>query len=55
VSAQGRYHDFYTQFVAAVRGDGPQPVRASEGIATLAVLDAARASAEMGRTVDVTV
>jgi predicted dehydrogenase len=55
VSAQGRYHDFYTQFVAAVRGAGPQPVRASEGIATLAVLDAARASAEMGRTVDVTV
>jgi predicted dehydrogenase len=44
-SAQGRYHDFYTQFAAAVRGLGAPPVPAVEGVATLAVLDAARASA----------
>lgn len=52
-SEQGRYQDFYTQFAAAVRGDGPEPVPASEGIATLAVLDAARVSATQGRTVPV--
>ncbi len=52
-SAQGRYQDFYSQFAAAVLGAGPQPVPAAEGIATLAVLDAARSSAELGRTVEV--
>jgi predicted dehydrogenase len=51
-SAQGRYHDFYTEFAAAVRGLGEQPVPALEGIATLAVLDAARASAETGTNVE---
>ncbi len=50
-SAQGRYHDFYTLFAAAVRGEGPLPVPAGEGVATLSVLDAARASSESGRTV----
>lgn len=51
-SEQGRYHDFYTQFAAAVRGEGQQPVPASEGVATLAVLDAARTSSELRRTVE---
>jgi hypothetical protein len=36
-----------------VRGDGVQPVPASEGIRTLAVLDAARLSAEQARSIDV--
>lgn len=52
-SEQGRYHDLYTQFAAAAHGEGPQPVPAAEGIATLAVLDAARLSAEQGRSVAV--
>ncbi|KRE98148.1 dehydrogenase [Nocardioides sp. Soil777] len=52
-SEQGRYHDFYTQFAAAVRGDAPEPVPAAEGVRTLAVLDAARASALEGRTVPI--
>lgn len=44
-SAQGNYADFYTAFARAVRGDGPEPVPAAEGIHTLEVLDAARQSA----------
>ncbi len=52
-SEQGRYHDLYTQFAAAVRGEGEQPVPASEGVRTLMVLDAARLSAESGTAVDV--
>ena len=52
-SAQGRYQDFYTQFAAAGRGDAEQPVAASEGIRTLTVLDAARASAQSRRSVDI--
>lgn len=52
-SEQGRYHDFYAQFAAAVRGGAPEPVPAAEGIRTLAVLDAARLSALRGRTVEV--
>jgi predicted dehydrogenase len=51
-SAQGRYQDFYTQFAEAARGAAEQPVPASEGIATLTVLDAARVSAEQSRSVD---
>jgi predicted dehydrogenase len=52
-SEQGRYHDLYTAFAAAVRGEGRPPVPAYEGIMTLAVLDAARLSAETGRSVEV--
>jgi predicted dehydrogenase len=52
-SEQGRYQDFYTQLAAAARGDADQPVPAREGIRTLAVLDAARLSAERLRSVDV--
>ncbi|NDZ94198.1 Gfo/Idh/MocA family oxidoreductase [Streptomyces sp. SID6673] len=50
-SAQGRYDEFYRQFAAAVDRQGPQPVPAREAIATLEVLDAARASATGGVTV----
>lgn len=44
-SAQENYAGFYTEFAGAIRGQGPQPVPASEGIHTLEVLDAARRSA----------
>ena len=44
-SEQGNYTGFYTEFASAVRGEGPEPVPASEGIRTLEVLDAARRSA----------
>lgn len=50
-SAQGRYDEFYRQFAAAVDHQGAQPVPASDGVATLAVLDAALRSAELGETV----
>lgn len=51
-SEQGRYHDLYAQFAAAVRGEAVEPVPAAEGGRTLAVLDAARLSAERGRMVE---
>ena len=50
-SAQGRWQDLYTQFAAAIRGDGEQPVPAAEAIGTLDVLDAARRSALDGGAV----
>ncbi|MFC8179008.1 MULTISPECIES: Gfo/Idh/MocA family protein [Nocardiaceae] len=50
-SAQGSYKNYYRDFAAAVRGDGPQPVPASEVIHTLEVLDAARRAAETGEVV----
>ena len=53
-SEQGRYHDFYTQFAAAVRGEAEQPVPSSAGIRTLEVLDAARESAQRGVSVELT-
>ena len=52
-SVQGRYQDFYTQFAAAFRGEGPQPVPAAEGVRTLVVLDAARESAAQGGTITI--
>ncbi|WP_102226621.1 Gfo/Idh/MocA family oxidoreductase [Acidimangrovimonas sediminis] len=52
-SEQGRYHDYYAAFGRAVRDGAPLPVTAEEGIAVLAVLDAARRSAVEGRTMDV--
>ena len=52
-SEQGRYHDLYTAFAAAIRGDGRQPVPAQDAVRTLAVLDAARLSAERGTSVEV--
>jgi predicted dehydrogenase len=54
-SEQGRYQDLYTAFAAAVRGEGRQPVPAREAVRTLAVLDAARLSAERGESVRVAV
>jgi len=50
-SAQGAHFKFYEQFAAAVAGTGPQPVPASEAIATIRALDAARVSALEGLTV----
>jgi predicted dehydrogenase len=50
-SAQGSYAGYYQRFAAAVAGTGAQPVPAVEAIATLAVLDAARVSADGGITV----
>ena len=32
-SEQGRHHDLYTAFAAAIRGEGPQPVPARRGFA----------------------
>ncbi len=52
-SEQGRYHDLYSAFAAAVRGEGPQPVPALDAVRTLAVLDAARLSAERVSSVEV--
>ncbi len=48
---QGRYHDYYDAFAEAVREGGPPPVTATEAAETLVVLDAARTSAEEGRSV----
>jgi len=50
-SAQGRWHDFYSQFAAAVRGEADQPVPATEALRTVAVVDAARQSALQGGSV----
>ena len=47
-SAQGRADEYYRRFAAAVDHGAPQPVPASEGIAVLEVLDAARRSADEG-------
>ena len=52
-SEQGRYHDLYAAFGAAIRGEGRQPVPAHDAVRTLAVLDAARLSAERGTSVEV--
>lgn len=50
-SEQGRYHDYYESFARAVRDGTPPPVTAEQGARTLAVLDAARQSAEEGRSI----
>ena len=50
-SERGAYQDYYSGLVAALRGEGPVPVPVREAIDTLAVLDAARASAAEGRVV----
>jgi predicted dehydrogenase len=52
-SAQGAYQDYYTQFAAALRGEGESPVPAVEAVHTLEVLDAARVSATENRVVAV--
>lgn len=48
---QGRYHDYYAAFAKAVAGGTPPPVTAIEASRTIAVLDAARRSAETGASV----
>ncbi len=50
-SEQGRYHDYYEAFETAVRTGVAPPVTATQGARTLAVLDAARLSAQENRTV----
>lgn len=50
-SEQGCYHAYYEDFAHALRTGDQPPVTAEEAIATLVVLDAARQSAEEGRTV----
>ncbi len=52
-SERGAYQDYYTQFAAAVRGEASVPVTGADGVQALAVLDAARTSAEERRAVDV--
>ncbi|MER6357095.1 Gfo/Idh/MocA family oxidoreductase [Streptomyces sp. NPDC001634] len=49
--ARGKWDLFYPAFAAAVRGTGPVPVDPWDAVATATVLDAARASADSGRTV----
>ncbi len=51
-SEQGRYHDYYEAFARAVHEGAPPPVTAEEAVRTLAVLDAARASAADGRRIE---
>ena len=50
-SEQGRYQSFYEAFERAVRTGTAVPVTADDAIQTLAVLDAARASAAEGRSI----
>lgn len=50
-SEQGRYHDYYEAFANAVQHGAEPPVSAAQGARTLAVLDAARESAEAGHSI----
>lgn len=50
-SLRGDYAALYDEFAAAVESGGPGPVPAAEGVAVLAVLDAARESAAEHRTI----
>lgn len=50
-SEQGAYFRYYEGFAEAIRSGSAPPVTAEDGIAVLAVLDAARTSAATGRTV----
>lgn len=52
-SEQGRYHDYYESFALSVRAKTPPMVTAEMGARTLAVLDAARKSAQTGGSVTV--
>jgi predicted dehydrogenase len=52
-SEQGRYQDLYSAFAAAIGGEGRPPVPARDAVRTLAVLDAARISAEKKCSVDI--
>lgn len=48
---QGRYHDYYAAFARAVKHGTAPPVSAGQAACTIAVLDAARLSAEIGGSV----
>ncbi len=50
---RGRWDTFYPAFAAAVRGQGHVPVNPWDAVATLRVLDGARASAATGRVVPI--
>ena len=49
---RGNYGAFYGTLVRAIRGDGPPPVDIADAIATLEVIEAARASVEQGSVTD---
>ena len=46
----GAYQTFYREMAAAVRGEGPVPVPATEAREVLRVLECARRSSAEGRT-----
>jgi predicted dehydrogenase len=50
---RGRWDTYYPTFAAAIRGEGPVPVDPWEVVATLEVMDAARASARSHRVVPI--
>jgi predicted dehydrogenase len=50
---RGRWDTYYPAFAAAIRGEGPVPVDPWEVVATLEVMDAARASARSRRVVPI--
>lgn len=50
-SERGRWDTFYPAVARAVRGEGPMPVDPQDAVRTMTVLDAARTSAQTGRTV----
>jgi predicted dehydrogenase len=50
-SERGRWDTFYPAVAAAVRGEAPMPVDPWDAVRTMQILDAARTSAETGRTV----
>jgi len=52
-TAPGGHADYYRAVAAAVRGEGPVPVDPVDAVHVLAVVDAARVSAEQGRVVAV--
>lgn len=49
---RGNYTAFYMGVRSAIRGEGPPPVRVSEAIAVLEVIEAAQRSAREGRVVE---
>jgi predicted dehydrogenase len=52
-SERGRWDTYYPAFAAAVRGSGPVPVDPWDAVASLTVLEAARAGAASGQVVTI--
>lgn len=48
----GNYRDFFRRLAGALRGDGPLPTSAKEGLVMMLLLEAAVHSAETGTRVD---